>query len=254
MPTIEKRTVPDGAVSYRVKVRLKGFRSESETFARVTDAKRWAQQTEAAMRRGAPLQDCRGEAPYARRRDRPLHQRGTTDEAGQCVHAEGAAPSLEKRSRSPHPRGRHARGNCDRTGRAACRRTSAARKSRASGARRPSYGTWLCFLTSSTWRCESGAGSRIHRCGRSGSRRSPAGGSGCSPTTSGLASSLHAERRARAISIHSSCSRSRPECAGGRCSASPSPRSTSRRAGSCCIGRRTAIDGPFRSRGSRSSY
>jgi len=52
MATIEKRTTDTGEASYRVKVRLKGYPAQSATFQRLTDAKRWAQQTEAAIREG----------------------------------------------------------------------------------------------------------------------------------------------------------------------------------------------------------
>lgn len=52
MATIEKRITPEGAISYRVKVRLKGFPVQTATFERSTDAKKWAGQTEAAIREG----------------------------------------------------------------------------------------------------------------------------------------------------------------------------------------------------------
>ena len=52
MANIEKRISNDGKTSYRVKVRLKGFPSQSATFERLTDAKKWAQQTESAIREG----------------------------------------------------------------------------------------------------------------------------------------------------------------------------------------------------------
>lgn len=52
MANIEKRVSKDGKTSYRVKIRLKGFPSQSATFERVTDAKKWAQQTESAIREG----------------------------------------------------------------------------------------------------------------------------------------------------------------------------------------------------------
>ncbi|MGQ0511547.1 MAG: tyrosine-type recombinase/integrase [Betaproteobacteria bacterium] len=52
MPTIEKRESPDGTVRYRVKVRLKGAPPETATFSRKTDAKRWAEQMQSAIREG----------------------------------------------------------------------------------------------------------------------------------------------------------------------------------------------------------
>lgn len=52
MASFEKRTTPGGVTSYRVKIRLKGQPTESATFERLTDAKRWATQTEAAIREG----------------------------------------------------------------------------------------------------------------------------------------------------------------------------------------------------------
>ncbi|MBY0406996.1 MAG: site-specific integrase [Rickettsiales bacterium] len=52
MATIEKRTNNDGSVGYRVKVRLKGHPVQTATFQRLTDAKHWVQNTEAAIREG----------------------------------------------------------------------------------------------------------------------------------------------------------------------------------------------------------
>ena len=52
MATIEKRTGKDGQAQYRVKLRLRGHRPTSATFDRLTDAKRWAAETEAAIRAG----------------------------------------------------------------------------------------------------------------------------------------------------------------------------------------------------------
>ena len=52
MPNIEKRTSKNGTISYRAKVRLKGFASQSATFNRKSDAKEWAQSIEASMREG----------------------------------------------------------------------------------------------------------------------------------------------------------------------------------------------------------
>ena len=52
MANIEKRTSQDGKVSYRVKIRLKGYPTQTATFERKTDAQKWVQQTEAAIRQG----------------------------------------------------------------------------------------------------------------------------------------------------------------------------------------------------------
>ncbi|MGX1101488.1 site-specific integrase [Amorphus sp. MBR-141] len=53
MATIEKRKHTDtGVAYYRVRVRIQGFPERQKTFKRLTDAKLWAQQTEAAIRRG----------------------------------------------------------------------------------------------------------------------------------------------------------------------------------------------------------
>lgn len=50
MASIEKRVTDDGKTSYRVKVRIKGFPVQSATFERKTDASKWAQSTESAIR------------------------------------------------------------------------------------------------------------------------------------------------------------------------------------------------------------
>jgi hypothetical protein len=55
MATIEERRNDDGSVAYRVKIRLKGRPQVSETFARKTDARIWAQHTESELRRGRLL-------------------------------------------------------------------------------------------------------------------------------------------------------------------------------------------------------
>jgi integrase len=52
MACIEKRETKTGEVTYRVKIKLKGYPPQSATFQRLTDAKKWAQQTEAAIREG----------------------------------------------------------------------------------------------------------------------------------------------------------------------------------------------------------
>ncbi|EBA00267.1 tyrosine-type recombinase/integrase [Marinobacter sp. ELB17] len=60
MASFEKRAGKDGSTSYRAKVRLKGRNTESATFDRLTDAKRWAIQTEAAIREGRYFQSAAG--------------------------------------------------------------------------------------------------------------------------------------------------------------------------------------------------
>jgi integrase len=52
MATFTKRTDSTGAVSYKVEVRLKGYPAQRTTFTRLTDARKWAQATEAAIREG----------------------------------------------------------------------------------------------------------------------------------------------------------------------------------------------------------
>jgi integrase len=52
MASIEKRTTDTGTTSYRVKIRLKGYPTQTATFKRLTDAKKWVQDTESAIREG----------------------------------------------------------------------------------------------------------------------------------------------------------------------------------------------------------
>lgn len=52
MANIEKRIAKSGAVSYRVKIRLRGFPTQIATFERITDARKWIQDTESAIREG----------------------------------------------------------------------------------------------------------------------------------------------------------------------------------------------------------
>jgi len=52
MASIRKRIRSDGTPAYRVDVRLKGFPTQRATFNRLTDAKKWAQHTESAIREG----------------------------------------------------------------------------------------------------------------------------------------------------------------------------------------------------------
>ncbi|WP_432744262.1 site-specific integrase [Methylobacter sp. G7] len=52
MATINKRLTADGKPYYTVRVRIKGYPAQTETFKRLTDAKKWAQDTESAIREG----------------------------------------------------------------------------------------------------------------------------------------------------------------------------------------------------------
>ena len=52
MAAIQTRKTRDGETRYRVIVRLRGYPVQTATFRRKTDAKRWAQQTEVAIREG----------------------------------------------------------------------------------------------------------------------------------------------------------------------------------------------------------
>ncbi|HQE82189.1 MAG TPA: site-specific integrase, partial [Candidatus Hydrogenedentes bacterium] len=52
MANIQERVNSKGQTVYRVQVRLRGAPPETATFARITDAKKWAQKTEADIRAG----------------------------------------------------------------------------------------------------------------------------------------------------------------------------------------------------------
>lgn len=52
MATFRERKNADGSNTWEVQVRLKGFQPATASFERKTDAKKWAAQTEAAMREG----------------------------------------------------------------------------------------------------------------------------------------------------------------------------------------------------------
>ncbi|WP_031437947.1 tyrosine-type recombinase/integrase [Methylobacter tundripaludum] len=52
MATITERTAKDGTTRYRSEIRLKGYPTQSATFKRKTDAKKWIQDTESAIREG----------------------------------------------------------------------------------------------------------------------------------------------------------------------------------------------------------
>ncbi|MEI8209976.1 MAG: site-specific integrase [Methylococcales bacterium] len=52
MATITERTAQDGTKSYKAEVRLKGYPAQRTTFKRKTDARKWVQDTESAIREG----------------------------------------------------------------------------------------------------------------------------------------------------------------------------------------------------------
>ncbi len=52
MATFEERVTQDGKKRVRVKVRLRGYPTETATFERLTDARDWATRTEAAIKEG----------------------------------------------------------------------------------------------------------------------------------------------------------------------------------------------------------
>lgn len=52
MGVIDERVTQEGTVSYRARVRLKGYPPQVATFSRKTDARKWIQDTESAIRDG----------------------------------------------------------------------------------------------------------------------------------------------------------------------------------------------------------
>lgn len=52
MANIQERKTQDGKTSYRVQIRLKGYPAQTATFSRLTDARKWVQQVESAIREG----------------------------------------------------------------------------------------------------------------------------------------------------------------------------------------------------------
>ena len=55
MAVFEERNGKDGSIKYRAKVRIKGHPALSNTFRRLTDAKRWAQKIETEIQEGSYL-------------------------------------------------------------------------------------------------------------------------------------------------------------------------------------------------------
>ena len=58
MATIKERTAKDGTPRYTVEVRLKGYPPQTATFKRKTDANKWIQDIESAIRDGRHFKTC----------------------------------------------------------------------------------------------------------------------------------------------------------------------------------------------------
>lgn len=57
MASIEKRTAKDGTISYRVKIRIKGFPAQTATFTKLSLAKDWVARTETKIKDGKYLSE-----------------------------------------------------------------------------------------------------------------------------------------------------------------------------------------------------
>ena len=56
MATIDQRLGPDGTKVFRIRVRRKGYATQTATFAKLSEAKQWLQSTETAIREGRYFQ------------------------------------------------------------------------------------------------------------------------------------------------------------------------------------------------------
>lgn len=126
---IYKRTDSAGKVHYQVKVRVRGHPTQSETFGRLTDAKRWQTQTTAAIRERRHFKSAEAEKHTVRdmckryiRDVLPGKAAGTVNAQGQqlgwwadelgTVTLADCTPALiaearDKLIRKPSPRGDH---------------------------------------------------------------------------------------------------------------------------------------------------
>ncbi len=111
MASVEQRKTT-GGITYRVKIRLRGHPPQSATFRRKTDAKRWAQHTEAAIREGRHFQTAEAKRhtvaelidryerevlsrkPLHKRRDQECHLRWWKEQIGSCLLADVTPPLL----------------------------------------------------------------------------------------------------------------------------------------------------------------
>ena len=56
MATFDHRIGPDGKIVYRVRIRRKGYATQTATFSKLSEAKQWAQMTEGAILAGRNFQ------------------------------------------------------------------------------------------------------------------------------------------------------------------------------------------------------
>jgi len=208
MPTIESRIAPDGAVTYRAKVRIKGAPQVSASFARKTDAAKWAHATEVAIRENRYFK-----SPAARRYtlsdaiDRYVREvllRKPRTAKFQAASLRGGAPNLAICSWSTSPPVPFPRPGQD------CW-TSQGRVS-ARAAQPPPTGIWQYCRTCSASRCANGSGSRSTRRRGCASSRNPAVVIAFSPRTIARGSWRPVGRRRIRICTTLLCSRYRREC------------------------------------------
>jgi len=64
MATIKTRTAKDGTPRYTAEVHLKGYPAQTATFKRKTDANKWIQDTESAIRLKRKTKGVNNEHPY----------------------------------------------------------------------------------------------------------------------------------------------------------------------------------------------
>ncbi len=65
MATFDRRLDKDGKYVYRARVRRKGYAPQVAIFHKLSDARKWAQVTEATMLEGTSLQNNGSKEPHA---------------------------------------------------------------------------------------------------------------------------------------------------------------------------------------------
>ena len=63
MANIQTRTTEDNRVMHTARIRIKGYPQQTATFSRLTDAKQWAQKTEAKIREGIHFSQAEAKRP-----------------------------------------------------------------------------------------------------------------------------------------------------------------------------------------------